>query len=409
MDHPTREPGRRPGKGSHPRHATGRGYQASGGQPAYFGDTRTDLYAGDRSRPGYQPGTPGRRRAPLAPGPPAGPGQGGTRRWRALLREEWPLAVFCACVAAIALLYNLFGAPDVLYDEAAYVFMAKQVALQGQLTLTNQPMFIHPPLMWLLEAGWLRLTGYAWAPEPSAIYAARLLSAPVGAIGAILVGAMAYRLAENATSSQRRLITGAVTLLVALDPALVRYDRQAVIEPFAVCMGMVVMHAAWSLRARGTFAYVSIVGLLGGITLLTNEIAVFLVIVPVIFALLERDRSLIRKSVAAFGIALAFALIDFFWAVELGLGGEYIWVQTNGFQRLIGLIQSTGFNMPGVSLVGSLMESVKQYSSSYTMLGSGFAALIWCCSRKNTGPRGFSSPGSLPATPSRPTSRRSAR
>ncbi len=64
--------------------------------------------------------------------------------------------------------------------------MAKQVALQGQLTLTNQPMFIHPPLMWLLEAGWLRLTGYAWAPEPSAIYAARLLSAPVGAIAAIL-------------------------------------------------------------------------------------------------------------------------------------------------------------------------------------------------------------------------------
>jgi len=384
VDYPPYEPGRRPGEGSYPRHATGHGYQAGGGQPAYFGDTRTDLYAGDWPGPGYQPGAPGRRRAPLPPGPPACPGPDGTRRWRALLREEWPLAVFCACVAAIALLYNLFGAPDVLYDEAAYVFMAKQVALQGQLTLTNQPMFIHPPLMWLLEAGWLRLTGYAWAPEPSAIYAARLLSAPVGAIAAILVGAMAYRLAENATSRQRRLITGAVTLLVALDPALVRYDRQAVIEPFAVCMGMVVMHAAWSLRARGTFAYVSIVGLLGGITLLTNEIAVFLVIVPVIFALLERDRSLIRKSVAAFGIALAFALIDFFWAVELGLGGEYIWVQTNGFQRLIGLIQSTGFNMPGVSLVGSLMESVKQYSSSYIMLGSGFAAFIWCCSRKNT-------------------------
>ena len=339
---------------------------------------------GNRPRHGYRPGVQERRRTPFPPGSPASTGSGGTGRWRAFLREEWPLAVFCPCVAAVALLYNLFGAPDVLYDEAAYVFMAKQVALHGQLTLTNQPMFIHPPLMWLLEADWLRLTGYASAPEPSAIYAARLLSASVGAIAAILVGAMAYRLAGNATPGQRRLITGAVTLLVALDPALVRYDRQAVIEPFAVCMGMVVIHAAWSLRARQTLAYVSIVGLLGGITLLTNEIAVFLVIVPVIFALLERDRSLIRKSAAAFVIALAFALIDFFWAVELGLDGEYIWVQTNGFQRLIGLIQSTGFNMPGVSLVGSLIESVKQYSSSYIMLGTGFAAFIWCSSRKNT-------------------------
>ena len=357
MNYPTDECGRPPGRGSYPRHA---------------------------ARRGYQPGVLERRRAPLPPSPPASTGSGGTGRWRAFLRAEWPLAVFCSCVAAIALLYNLFAAPDVLYDEAAYVFMAKQVALQGQLTLTNQPMFIHPPLMWLLEAGWLRLTGYASAPEPSAIYAACLLSASVGAIAAVLVGAMAYRLAENATSPQRRVIAGAVTLLVALDPTLVHYDRQAVIEPFAVCMGMVVLHAAWSLRARGTFAYASIVGLLGGIALLTNEIAVFLVIVPVIFGLLERDRPLIRKSIAAFGITLAFALIDFLWAVELGLGDEYIWVQTNGFQRLIGLVQITGFNMPGVSLVGTLIESVKQYSSSYIMLGAGFAALAWCCSRKNT-------------------------
>ena len=69
-------------------------------------------------------------------------------------------------------------------------------------------------------------------------------------------------------------------------------------------MGILVMHAAWSLRARGTFAYVSIVGLLGGLALLTNEIAVFLVIVPVIFALLEHNRPLIRQALLAFGISL---------------------------------------------------------------------------------------------------------
>lgn len=324
-----------------------------------------------------------RRHAPPSLSPPVRTSSGGSRKWRAFLPAEWPLVVFCCCVAAIALLYNLFGAPDVLYDEAAYVWMAKQVALQGQLSLTNQPMFIHPPLMWLLEAGWLRLTGYASAPEPSAIYAARLLSAFIGAIDVLLIAAMAYRLAESAGSRQRRAVTGAVALLVALDPVLVRYDRQAVIEPFALCAGMVVIHAAWSLRARGTFAYVSIVGLLGGLALLTNEIGVFLVVVPVIFALLERNGSLIRKAFGAFLVSLALASTFFLWAVELDLTGDFIWVQTNGLLRLIGLIQNTGFNMPGVSLIGSLIESVKQYSSSYVVLGTGFAAFIWCCTRKN--------------------------
>ena len=267
--------------------------------------------------------------------------------------------------------------------------MAKQVVLQGQLSLTNQPMFVHPPLMWLLEAGWLRLTGYASAPEPSAIYAARLLSASLGAIDALLIAAMAYRLAGSATPRQRRMVTSAVALFVALDPVLVRYDRQAVIEPFALFMSMLVMHAAWSLRARGTFAYVSIVGLLGGLTLLTNEIAVFLVIVPIVFAVLERNGSLIRQAFAAFGISLALFLAFFFWAAELGLTSDFIRVQTNGFQRLVGLIQNTGFNRPGVSLVGSLVESVKQYSSSYIMLAAGLAAFIWCLTRKNNQPARF--------------------
>ncbi len=176
---------------------------------------------------------------------------------------------------------------------------------------------------------------------------------------------------------------------------------------------MVVMHAAWSLRARGTFAYVSIVGLLGGITLLTNEIAVFLVIVPVIFALLERRPGtlLIRKS--ACGIRdrarvcpglISFGRRSWTWAANI-LGPD---------QRLSAAHRiDTG--APDSICQGylwwySLMESVKQYSSSYTHAGVGVRCIDLVLLRgKKRGPRGFSAPGSLPATPSRPTSRRSAR
>lgn len=303
---------------------------------------------------------------------------------RASLRGEWPLAVFCICVAAVALLNNLFTSPDVLYDEAAYTWAAQQVALGWHLTLTNQPLFVHPPLMFLVQAGWLRLTGHASAPLPSAMRAARLLSASVGVGDVLLVAVLAYRLAGSATPRRRRVVTGVVALVAALDPVLVRYDRQNVIEPFALCISMLTLHAAWHLRDRRTLTYVSITGLLSGLALLTNEITIFLIVVPLLFALLERNHSLIRRSAAALGIAGGFLLLFLVWAAELGLAGSFVSAQTITLQRLIGLVQTTGFNLPGVSLVGTLERSIIQYSSSYIIIAVGFAALVWCWARSNT-------------------------
>lgn len=303
---------------------------------------------------------------------------------RASLCREWPLAAFCTCVASVALLYNLFASPDVLYDEAAYTTAAQKVALGWHLTLgDNKPLFVHPPLMFLLQAAWLSLTGHAANALPPAIPAARLLAASVGIANVLLVTVLAYRLAGRSTPRRRRVVSGVVAVLAALDPVLVRYDRQDVIEPFALCISLLVLHAAWALRDRGALAYVSVTGLLGGLALLTNQITIFLVIVPLLFALLERNGPLIRRSVAALGIALSFLLTFFLWAVELGLGGSFVDVQTSTLRRLIGLVQITGLNLPGVSLGDALVRSVTQYSSSYIVLAIGFVALIWCWTRIN--------------------------
>ena len=308
-------------------------------------------------------------------------------RWSsplASLLGEWRLAAFCTGVAAFAMLYNIGGSPDVLYDEAAYTSAAQKVALSWQLTLDNQPLFVHPPLMFLLEAGWLRLIGQASAALPSVIDAARLLSASVGVADILLIASLVYLLSSSASARQRRLVTGVTAVLASLDPVLVRYDRQDVLEPFALCVSLLTLHAAWRLRNRGTLAYVAVTGLLGGLALLTNQITVFLIIVPPIFALLERNKSHIRRCAAALGVALAFALLFPLWAVELGLGGSFVDIQDFDLRRLIGLVQITGFNVPGVSLLGALGDSVAQYSSSYIVLGAGFCALIWCWSRRNT-------------------------
>lgn len=222
------------------------------------------------------------------------------------IRREWPLAAFCCCVAGIALLYNLFGSPDILSDEAAYTWAAQQVTQGWHLTLDNQAFFAHPPLMFLLQADWLRLTGQASAALPSAIRTARLLAAFAGVVDVLLVAGLAYRLAAHAEPLRRRVLTGIVAQLTALDPVLVRYDRQDVIEPFALCASMLVLYAAWALCDRGALPYVSVTSLLIGLALLTNQITIFVIVVPLLFALLERDRALIRRSAAALGIGLVF-------------------------------------------------------------------------------------------------------
>jgi hypothetical protein len=165
---------------------------------------------------------------------------------------------------------------------------------------------------------------------------------------------------------------------------LVRYDRQDVIEPFALCLSLATLHAAWHLRERGSLTYVSVNGLLCGMALLTNEITAFLVIVPLIFALLERDRRFLGRTVIALAIAVAFLLLFFLWSVELRQAGSFLDVQTATLQRLIGVVQITGLKIPGVSPLPALRQSVTQYSSSYIVLAVGFASLIWCWGKRNT-------------------------
>jgi hypothetical protein len=318
--------------------------------------------------------------------PRARPAAGRTRfrGWPAGWRADSGLAAFCVCVAAVALLYNLFTSPDVLQDEAAYTFAAKQVALGWHLTLNDQPLFVHPPLMFLMQAAWLRFTGHAAGALAPAIRAARLLSASVGVADVLLTAGLAYRLASGASSRRRQMVTGVTAVITALDPVLTRYDRQDVIEPFALCAGLLALHAAWQLRDRGALAYVSVTGLLGGLALLTNEITVCLVAVPPLFALLDKNRQLLRRSLAASGIAVAFLGLFLLWAAQLGLVGSFVNIQTATLQRLIGVLQINGLNAPGVSLAGALVHSVEQYSSSYIVLAAGLAALAWSWSRTNT-------------------------
>jgi len=302
---------------------------------------------------------------------------------RAPLLTDAALVLGCAGVTIFALFYNLFVSPDTFYDEVVYTKASQNVALHGDLTWTNVPLFVHPPLMFLVQAAWLLATGHAHVALTSAVRAARLLAATAGAANVLLTASLAYRLARWASRRRRRIITVTVAVVAALDPVLLRYDRQDVLEPFALLVTLVCLNVALWLRGKGR-AYVPVVGALSGLALLTNEITIFPIVTPVIFALLERDRALLRRSVTALAVGVVFLFLFLAWGAELGQASTFLNVQSATLQRLVGLVQTTGLNVPGTSLAGSVSRSLAEYLSSYIVLGTGAVALCVGWLRKGT-------------------------
>jgi O-antigen/teichoic acid export membrane protein len=305
--------------------------------------------------------------------------------WRNWL--ESAALVACVLVACTAFLWNVDSSPDTMYDEVSYVVAAQNVARDWSLTWSNQPVFVHPPLSFLAEAGWLRVLGVHDAPVEVAVPVGRMLASTVSIFAIALIALVATRLAA-AAGQRRRLVIGIVVgLLAATDPILVRYLRLVLIEPFALLASALALLLAITLRSRPALLYVPVVGLVTGLALLTKEVSIVLVAVPVVHALLGRDvRAFARAAgalVAGVAIWAAFPL----WAVQLGLGAQFYSEKFLLVERLFGLVQTTGWNRPGFtfgSFVTAVLDAASEYASSYALLAAGLAALVWLLLHRST-------------------------
>ena len=293
-------------------------------------------------------------------------------------RTTGRLLIFgCLLVTAVAVLWNIWASPDTQYDEVVYTRAAQRIVQGWQLTWTEQPMFVHPPLSFLVQASWLELIGRGAGPLADAITAARLL-AGVATVAAILVlGALIHRLVPQAGSRRRGLLVFAVVLLAASDPILLRYGRMAIIEPFALLGALVTLYLAVVMWRRRAGWYLGVVGPATGLTLLTKEVSLFVVVTPAVFALLGRDWRGLGRAVAALATGVAVWLLFPLWAVRLGLAGEFVDVKFTTLERLLGFLQITGWNRPDTSFLSAVVGEAGQYASSYLLLAGGAGALLW--------------------------------
>jgi O-antigen/teichoic acid export membrane protein len=290
------------------------------------------------------------------------------------------LVLGCALPAAVTFLWNIPRSPDSMFDEMAYTRAAQVIEQRRYFGWTDQPVFVHPPMSFLAQAGWLHLLGRGTAPLADAIAATRLLAGSAAVLNAVLLALLAHRLMPQAGPRRRILLTLVVAVFAATDPILLRFCRTALIEPLALLGCLVTLHLALALRDRRWVVYVPVVGLASGLTLLTKELTVFLLLTPVLYAILGRDRRRVRVSIAAFGVGVCLWLLFPLWAARIGLAGPFFSDKLLSFRRLAGVVQVTGWNRPGSSLLSFLSVTggdLSQYATTYLFLASGAVAVLW--------------------------------
>lgn len=335
-------------------------------------------------------------------------------------RLAWLLAIFMFSFGAVALRSSL--APDIFTDEIVYTRAAMRLAAEGALVWdSGVPFLVHPPLYFLLAGLYNGLTNAAnisaYSPGDifAGVYHTRLLNAVFAGLTALVLFGFSRRLAASQSAFTRRQLLWiglSAALLFALDPFGVRINRRAMLETLAALLTLLGMLLVWTsvrdgeqqsrdappvgvklLSPRALLA-----GLALGASLLAKELSFIHLFAILLFIawefiqalpgllqsasgwrrlLLPLRSSAMVNGMAAVGLAGMTYLIYPLWAYSTGRWDLYIEEKLLGFQRMLGLVQLTGWNREGISFFSLLMQRLLDYGSNYLLLALGGAAALW--------------------------------
>ena len=129
------------------------------------------------------------------------------------------------------------------------------------------------------------------------------------------------------------------------------------------------------------------IGVIFGCALLTKELMIFGLAVLPLFVLLSRRWQDIKSVASICGIALGVWSLFPIWMWSRGYGEAFLMNKSYNIRRLLGLVQTTGWNRPEVSFIGALQVHLEQYASSYLLilLGGLLVAFVWLTWRDEKG------------------------
>ncbi|GAB2932711.1 hypothetical protein GCM10027047_31330 [Rhodococcus aerolatus] len=220
---------------------------------------------------------------------------GPVRDWR-----SWPgwtvlVAAGCALVVGVVHARGMYTAPIRFDDEGTYVAQARSIVTEGRLAPYTY-WYDHPPLGWVLLAGWLAGPATLWS-APNLIGSGRQLMLVLDVVSVVLVVLLARRIGTP------RLFAAAAGLLFGLSPLALTYHRMVLLDNIAVPLLLASFLLALSPGRRLSAALAS--GVLAASAVLVKE--TLLLMVPfVLWALWRSFPGPTRKMcLTVFGLGLA--------------------------------------------------------------------------------------------------------
>lgn len=289
--------------------------------------------------------------------------------------------------------WRIDQAPDIFTDEIIYTRLGVRVAGEGALVWdSGEPFLVHPPLYFLAEGLYLYLAGDPSTPLYGAgdifasVYAARLLNAFFAGLTAALLFFTGQRL-------RSRWLGLFLVALFVLDPFALRINRRAMLETLAAflsLLGVFLLLKRQDESAPTALRRALLAGLAFGLGLLAKELTLVSLLSLLPFGAWELLRSLqVGRRISLSGLLPDLAPIASFGVAALTYSLYPLWVFAGGnwfrfaaekalaMERLLGLVQITGWNRPGISFIDLLLRRLADYGSSYLLLACGGLAALW--------------------------------
>ncbi len=281
--------------------------------------------------------------------PTAGRQHNSIQRWEVLL------IMAILLIAALAHDINMFNFPYYFDDEGTYMAQAWAVIHIGKLAPYTY-IYDHAPLGWLLIAFWTIISG-GFHTFGSVINSGRVLMLLMQ-IGSTF---MLYRIARN--TSQSVTVAVIASLLFALSPYGLYYHRRVLLDNIMTFWMLLSFLLLVSQRLSLKKIWLSAVAL--GISILSKEVAIFLVPALAYLAFFRADKS--HRWFATVGWIAIVSNILFLYVLMAALNGELFPTGT-----------LLGGTAPHVSLIGTLQYQASRgkdggildpYSAFWTMTG----------------------------------------
>lgn len=261
-------------------------------------------------------------------------------------------------------IWRISYAPDIHGDEITYNVISNNLLTNGNLTYRSETWFVHPPLYYIFLACYLFINSQNSVTLDS-IYIARTLSGIFAAIMIVVVFLLITKMYDLKSAT-------IVSILLMLDPYLVKYSRIGMLESAALMFIVLTIYLFYNAETSGSFKQYLFAGISLGFTLLTKEMAGYVILSIIIYVVTVRH--LLKTKISFQGLSIFFGVATFIYMIYVAWGRSIdinLFFSSKSYlvKRIAGVIIDTGYLRDGYnSLYTDILETFWLYGITHMLI-----------------------------------------